>query len=447
MAQILPSVERQGTATLGHAPRGNVTAASIWWGLMDPRSPLDFTALALLVFGVSLQAGCERSRSGTVALDATLPEGAYRVGAGPYAVIAADANSDGLLDYATANVEDESITVLYAASAGRPGRRIDLPTGGITPALAEGDFNGDGVLEIVAAIRSPHGHLSFFSAGVVDGIRPVGRVRLDGTPNDVVMADLDADGRADAVTALKEGEVAVVWGTLGSPSVDRYPVLDCGTGGAYGPDGVDVADVDGDGFLDVAVACYATWSIHLLHGTGERSPGKSRKVFGVSRDQVIEVMRYVAPDRLEAGRMGGLRKAYARDLDDDGYLDLIAVGDYGILLVVPGGSDGLGPGHLVSTGVDGTNNLDVGDIDSDGRSEILITTGHEPALIVVEELDPATGSFELRRVADLAETPESIRLVEIDDDGHLDLVVAAEHGSAVSILRGDGEGGFAPFEL
>ncbi len=73
-------------------------------------------------------------------------------GDGPFAIVAGDFNNDGLLDLATANFHDNTVTILLGNGDGTfTGASSALATGGGPDGLVAGDFNGDGLLDVVTA--------------------------------------------------------------------------------------------------------------------------------------------------------------------------------------------------------------------------------------------------------------------------------------------------------
>ena len=375
-----------------------------------------------------------------------LPPGSFSVGTGPYAVRIGDVDADGIPDSISANLAGESVSVLFGGPAGLPARRTDLPAGGTAVALAVGDFDGDGISDTAAAVRSELGHLAWFHGRSGRAPESARRVWVYGTPTDVDAGDLDGDGRDEVVMALREDALVILrpadsrWG-------ERTGLPGCSRVTGYGPDGVSLSDVDGDGHLDAVVACYDAWSMYWLPGDGRGGLGPPRRVGRAGAGDVRRAIREFAPEAIgpHGELAGGLRKAHAVDLDGDGHRDLIGVGDWGILIVAFGAKEGFEPARVILTGVDGTNNLATGDLDGDGELEVMLLTGKETAAVVLEAATLREGPVSLQRALELPNTPESLVLRDLDDDGFLDLAVAGEHASSVQLLRGDGRGGFAPF--
>lgn len=121
--------------------------------------------------------------------------------------------------------------------------------GGVAVAL--GDVNGDGRLDVIVGQSSGGGHIRVFDGRTIAPLlsaTPFGAGYSGGVS--VTSGDIDGDGRADIVASqVSGGRVAVVSGLTGT-------VLATGT--PYGPlsGGISVAtgDVSGDGRADVVVA-------------------------------------------------------------------------------------------------------------------------------------------------------------------------------------------------
>jgi hypothetical protein len=192
----------------------------------------------------------------------------FFTGIDPSDLAAADFNSDGYLDLVTANSADDTLSVLLGQGNGTFST-VDVPTRGVTPvSLAVGDFNQDGVLDLAVAeldsdevtIMTGNGDGTF---SLFDELFPFGSVRS------VVAGDLNADGRLDLVASVQPSrgfDVVYLGGGDGSfQQSSKLPAL--------GYQGNSVADMNGDGLIDIAVAqgygsirSLATW---LGEGTGQ----------------------------------------------------------------------------------------------------------------------------------------------------------------------------------
>lgn len=126
-----------------------------------------------------------------------------------------DVNSDGKLDVVTANTFENSVSVLPGTGTGTLGTAASYSAGNgsAPPSVALGDLNKDGRLDVVSA------NYGYNTAGVLlnqgAGSFPATAVQFstgnNSAPNDVAVADVNGDGRADLITANSTtGKVAVL---------------------------------------------------------------------------------------------------------------------------------------------------------------------------------------------------------------------------------------------
>ncbi len=183
----------------------------------------------------------------------------------PVAIAAGDFNGDGKTDLITANLDGASVSVLLGHGDGSFSAGVNYPVGSAATSVAAGDFNNDGKLDALVALNGSNTAVLLLGNG--DGTFSTGTSLTTGpSPKSIAVADINGDGKLDAVVANSGYNTISVFlghgdGTF-APAVN-YAVGALGT--AY-PNGIVLADMDGDGRLDIIAANGSTLSI--LRGLG-----------------------------------------------------------------------------------------------------------------------------------------------------------------------------------
>jgi len=241
-------------------------------------------------------------------------------------------------------------------------------------------------------------------------------------PLDVASGDLNADGRPDLVVAnAASNSISLLYsndlGTL-DPAVNKVvgtvpPII-----GAPGPCGLAIADVSGDGIVDIAVANYLEATVSVLLG----------KTGGGFKPLVA----YPGP--------GSTGVVTFSDLTGDGLPDLLVVG--GNLMVYP--ALGAGAFGVATTyGSVHAADLGVGDLDEDGDMDVAVTVSAASFSGVSVLFGLGGGALSApTQIASLTQYSRAFAVADLDSDGHLD-IIALDYGGSVVVLLGHGDGSFA----
>jgi hypothetical protein len=278
----------------------------------------------------------------------------------------------------------------------------------------------------------------------------------------LVLADLDADGRPDAILpGFQQG---------GSQHVVAVLLRDGGGGFApaittdlsalfagapmYSPSAIAAGDLDGDGRMDLAAYVGA-----LPYPDTATSQGELVTLLGNGNGS------FRAGERLATGpdesiMYLGTRVVAVADLDGDGVDDVAARSGLAAAVQVrlgrAGGALGTRREHAIPAPVDA---MAVADVDGDGIPDLLVAsggpdlgTGSDQVVVVLR--GRGDGTFGDPVVSAGVPSPQDLAVGDFDEDGVPDLVVvgwwswASHPVPNVSVLLGNGDGSFgAPATL
>ena len=265
---------------------------------------------------------------------------------------------------------------------------------------------------------------------------PGARLAAGKGPDSLALADLNGDGRLDLVVANAEsGDVAVLLGD-GKGAFVAAPGSPFPAGKS--PNDIAIADFDGDGKPDLAFANHDTHYVTVLIGDG-------RGAFRPAPGSPVTVQSRPHPHGIAAA-----------DFDGDGHVDFAVeswANDQVEVVFGAGGGRFRTPGRLFGVGKMPYQKLRAGDVNGDGAPDIVTTNFEGGSATVL--LGDRKGGFREAPGSPFPAggSPFSVALADVDKDGHLDLVVANFSGQggdtsrdAVNVLLGDGRGGFRPMK-
>lgn len=199
-----------------------------------------------------------------------------RVGRKPEALAIGDLDNDGDLDIATINRQRSDVSIVINDGRGSFTERARPDLDGSSPvAITVGDFTGDGRLDIVVALRDNDGlaMLTRDSDGdwreVADQRRTRFRsrwCRLVEKPSALAAGDFDGDGDLDLVLLAQPGRSLAVMTNNGAGRFTESSEVAVHNSRLH--DDIAVGDFDGDGDLDLAITGLSHDRITIMTNTG-----------------------------------------------------------------------------------------------------------------------------------------------------------------------------------
>ncbi len=352
---------------------------------------------------------------------------------GPFSVHSADIDGDGDMDLLSASRDDNKIAWYQNDGLGNFQTQQAISTNAnLAISVYAADIDGDGDVDVLSASFDDNKIAWYENTDGQGTFSPEQIISTNALGAKMVYAaDLDGDGDVDVLSASNDDD-KIAWykNTDGLGNFSSEHIISTNTNR---PTSVHVADIDGDGDLDVL----STSLIDNKVAWYENVDGLGN--FGTQ--QIISTDYW------------GLHNVFAADFDMDGDMDIVVTYSDSVVFVENRtiwfeNTDGLGSfiAHEIDYSVDDRilHHVSATDIDGDGDMDVL-STGIDK--VMWYENTDGQGSFGPRQIINPdIETAVWGHATDIDGDGDFDVVVASLYDDLVAWHENlDGLGSFGQF--
>ncbi|SKA11026.1 FG-GAP-like repeat-containing protein [Sediminibacterium ginsengisoli] len=354
-------------------------------------------------------------------------------------MLSVDIDGDGRNDILTTGFGSEFSVFRNTATAGSVssssfGVRQDITvSGAILHKITAGDIDGDGKPDIVISDminQKVHIFRNTSSSGSISFSTSV-ELPMD-YPSPVVLADIDGDGKLDIVVSdgIMSAKITV-FRNLATPGSITVSSFDAGVT-FFPPDVVNdmvAGDIDGDGKQDLLMCAYSG-RLHIFRNTATSG--------------VINNGTFAPVVSLPITTGTGADCAKLADIDGDGKLDLLAVtyDGPGTMNIYRNNST---PGSITTSSFDALAafpvadyvvDVQIGDITGDGKPEIAVASPSNAVIQILQNTSVTgtidAGSFSKSTIFNSSNgisNPYCLALTDIDGDGLMDVTAGLHFGT------------------
>jgi FG-GAP-like repeat/Bacterial Ig-like domain (group 3)/FG-GAP repeat len=236
-------------------------------------------------------------------------------------------------------------------------------------------------------------------------------------PSSVAVADFNGDGIPDLAVANSNSSSLTI--LLGNGD-GTFTATASGPQTGSGPSSLAVGDYNSDGKIDLAVANATSNSLTILLGNGDGS-------FTAS---ALSPQTGNAPESIAVG-----------DLNGDGIQDLaVANTSDSSLTILLGNGDGTFTASSMSLKANsGPHSIVMGDYNGDGIQDLAVANSYSAVTVLLGNGD---GTFAPATSPSAVYSSNAIATGDFNADGKPDLVVTTAYGTTVTVLLGNGDGTF-----
>lgn len=296
-------------------------------------------------------------------------------GAQPWQHVIADFDNDGKLDLAVTNANSNTLSVFKNTSSLNNisnSLKVDFTTGSLPYGIAAGDIDGDGYTDLI-------------------------------------------------VTNLSSNTISLFKNTSTGNTINFATKVDFTT--LVQPIAAVVTELDGDGKADIMVSCFGSNQLSIFRN--------------VSSTGIINTNSLAARSDISSGISPF--SISSADIDGDGKIDIVVPNYSGSNISVFRNTSTSGTilfaNPLIYATQSAPSSVGFGDVDGDGRADILVTNQSSNSISVFQN-NSISGAVILATPINIVHTggPISLALGDMNNDSRPDLIIANNTGNSISVL-------------
>jgi hypothetical protein len=296
----------------------------------------------------------------------------------------------------------------FTASYGKNDYSTDITPQDVVTA----DFNGDGKLDL--AVATANNTISILLGNGTGAFPTHVQYAVPGNPVSIITGDFNGDGKADLATVDQyQSQVSIILGN-GDGTFQAHKEYATGTK----PVALATGDFNGDGKLDLVVVDSNASEVSILLGNG---------------DGTFQTHKEYATG-------GGPSSVAVGDFNGDGKLDLAVVNNNdNTVSILFGNGDGSFQAGVAYPTATAPNSVVTGDFNGDGVLDLAVGTSNKSVSVL---LGNANGTFQNHKEYGIGANAVVVAAADMSANGKLSLLSANYNDNSVSVLGGNGDGTF-----
>lgn len=230
-------------------------------------------------------------------------------------------------------------------------------------------------------------------------------------------ADLDYDGDVDIIAALY-GEDLIVW--YENDGTGKFNEQHTISNQTMTPSSVHTADVDSDGIVDVLSTSFEDGKVAWYKNDGAGNFG--------TQNIVSEEISYSIWDLSVV------------DTDTDGDMDIVYANEIGLFWHENDGNGNFEKLNVVTHSTASRCMIDTGDLDNDGNMDIVLASSEDNEVVWYK--NDGAGNFGETQLISPSKDAWDVHIFDINNDGYMDVLASFNIDNKIAWYENEGEGVF-----